>query len=95
MFHTNYQFGFYQSQKIRTQDIARGYLGIVVNSNFQGSFGPINLDDNFYKTATHFLKYREIFLILLLKLTSHLRQPKKVFKIVFNMVQKVSKFKNV
>ena len=94
MFHINYQLGFYQSQKITTQDIARGYIGIVVNSNFQGSFSPVSLDDNFYKTATHFLKYREISLILIFKLTSHLRQPQKVLKRVLNMMNFFSKFKS-
>jgi hypothetical protein len=94
IFHTNYQLGFYQSQKITTQDIARGYVGVVVNSNFQGSFGPVNLDDNFYKTATHFLRYREIILILIFKLTAHFRQPRKVLKTILNMMQNFSKFKS-
>ena len=92
--HTNYQLGFYQSQKITTHDIARGYVGIVVNSNFQGSFGPVNLDDNFYKTATHFLRYREIIQILIFKLTSHLRQPRKALKRILKMVPNFSKLKS-
>lgn len=71
VFHTISQFGIHQKLGITTNDISRGYLGVVVNSNFQGSFGPISLDDNFYRTATHFLKYREILTILSLKIFHH------------------------
>lgn len=69
--HTSSQLGIYQKLGITTNDISRGYLGIVVNSNYQGSFGPISLDDNFYRTATHFLKYREILTILVIKIFFH------------------------
>lgn len=78
IFHTISQFGVHQKLGITTIDISRGYIGVVVNSNFQGNFGPIALDDNFYRTATHFLRYREILVILAFKIFNHLIKSLKM-----------------
>lgn len=50
-FHTEDQLKWYKYRKISIEDIARGYIGIVVNSNFQPNRGQDNpIDYNTYKS---------------------------------------------
>lgn len=83
--HTISQCEIHQRLNITKEDLCRGYLGVCVNSNFQGNFGPINLDDNYYRTATHFIKYHEILIILIKKMYFHLYKLVKILTRVGNV----------
>jgi len=50
MFHTKNQHLEYIRKKITIKDIARGYLGVVVNSNYSRGFGVVGYDqEKLYK----------------------------------------------
>ena len=64
MFHSKTQHLNYLRMGIKIEDIARGYLGITMNSNYSRGYGIIYYDTKnpYKKTLSHFLKaiYRRL-----------------------------------
>ena len=50
----------YLMRGITTQDIARGYLGVVVNSNYSRDLGVINVSTNKPESLARYLSYGEL-----------------------------------
>ena len=59
-FHHKNQHLEYMLKSVSLNDIKRGYLGIVVNSNYSRSMGVINYNDDKFKIIANYFQFRDI-----------------------------------
>jgi Family of unknown function (DUF6492) len=60
MFHHEGQHLEYAMRGITTEDIARGYIGVVVNSNFARSWGQIGAQESPAETLARYVDWRTL-----------------------------------
>jgi hypothetical protein len=73
--HTENQLSLARLSGLTYEDISRGYLGVVIQSNFLGRAREVSLDEHLLVTYSRFLDYRGIFRTLALKVMRDLGQP--------------------
>ena len=66
-FHTKNQHIEYLFKKITQTDVARGYLGVIVNSNFSRDFGVISFDDDQSKVLSTYFSRQDLVKALIYK----------------------------
>jgi hypothetical protein len=63
-FHHKNQHAEYLLRGIKTADIARGYVGLIVNSNFSRDFGVISFDEDKYKILANYFSTDDLLKVL-------------------------------
>jgi hypothetical protein len=76
VFHTENQLAMARFSQLNYEDLSRGYLGVCINSNFLGNNGAISLEESIFVTQSRFLKYNELFKVILCKLVIDFSKPK-------------------
>ena len=64
VFHSQSQHIEYLLRRIEVGDIARGYLGIVVNSNYSRSLGLVDAQISPTEAFAKYLSFRQVFSVL-------------------------------
>jgi hypothetical protein len=59
-FHHKNQHIEYLLRGIKTSDLARGYLGVNVNSNYSRNFGVISFDENRHKVLARYFSRGDV-----------------------------------
>ena len=60
MLHTPRQLVNFELAGTTSSDVARGYIGIVLNSNFSRGFGSLEASSSRAKTLGRFCTFREL-----------------------------------
>lgn len=68
VFHHEAQHLEYILRGVTSADIARGYLALVVNSNYSRDLGVMSLNDDKPQSLSHYLSYPEVGALLAAKL---------------------------
>lgn len=76
-FHHKNQHAEYLLRGIKTSDIARGYIGLVVNSNFSRDFGVVSFDDDRHKILAKYFTTEELLTVLFYKFIGKLKSIKE------------------
>ena len=74
--HTSSQLLQMRMLKQTVTDIARGYVGLCVQSGMLGDFGPITIEENTSITFARFLTFQNLMSVLIHKLVLLYRYPK-------------------
>jgi hypothetical protein len=74
VFHNESQHLEFALQGQTWNDLARGFLGVVVNSNFAVAWGGASISESRAQTLARYLQYSEIFSALKVKLKSSARR---------------------
>jgi len=74
VFHHEAQHLEYILRGITPDDIARGYLALVVNSNYARDLGVMPIHESKPESLSHYLSYGEVGSLLLAKLRSSMRR---------------------
>jgi len=74
VFHHEKQHLEYIIRGITNKDIARGYLAVVVNSNFSRDLGIIKADAPKAELLSHYLSYRELAQLTMTKVRASLKR---------------------
>lgn len=74
VFHHEKQHLEYIMRGITNEDIARGYLAVVVNSNFSRDLGLIEPDAPKTELLSHYLSYRELAQLTMVKVRASLKR---------------------
>lgn len=69
MLHSSSQHLEYVLKGVTTADVARGYVGIIVNSGYSREFGVVDFDEPRYRALGLYTGYRELFRALALRST--------------------------
>jgi hypothetical protein len=83
-FHHKNQHIEYMLRGIKTSDLARGYIGVNVNSNYSRDFGVISFEENRCKTLAQYFSNRDVVNILLYKLAANVTRLGKNIKRVWD-----------
>ena len=70
VFHNQSQHMEYVLRAVEHSDIARGYLGVVVNSNYSRGLGVVNTDSNQSDSIATYLSYPQLAAMLVSKVKS-------------------------
>jgi hypothetical protein len=70
VFHHEAQHLEYILRGVTSEDIARGYLAIVINSNYSRDLGVTPIDESKPQSLSHYLSYREVASVLKEKMRS-------------------------
>jgi hypothetical protein len=76
VFHHEAQHLEYILRGITSSDIARGYLALVVNSNYSRDLGVMPLHESKPESLSHYLSYQEVAQVIRAKLQSRLRRSR-------------------
>lgn len=74
MFHHEGQHLEYAMRGITTDDIARGYIGVVVNSNFAKSWGDVQAQESSAETLARYVDWKTLTEAVRLKATAAARR---------------------
>lgn len=66
-FHHKNQHAEYLLRGITLTDLARGYVGVVINSNYSRGFGVVSFEDDKCKVLTHYFPMKDLLKILFYK----------------------------
>jgi hypothetical protein len=80
-FHHKNQHLEYVLRKVSLNDIKRGYLGIVVNSNYSRFMGVVSFEEENFKIISNYFKFNDIIKALFFKITQKI-------KIKYNALQR-------
>ena len=58
----------YLIKKINLNDISRGYLGLVINSNYSRGWGIVSYNDSTFKHLGNYFKLKDLFLAIVYKI---------------------------
>lgn len=79
-FHHKNQHAEYLLRGIKIEDIARGYVGLIVNSNFSRDFGVISFDEDKSKIMAKYFTTEELLKVLFYKFEAYLKNFKRKCK---------------
>lgn len=74
VFHSESQHLEYLMRNVSVSDIARGYLGVVVNSNYSRGMGEISASDSKVTNLAQMVNYSEIGAVLREKISRSIRR---------------------
>jgi hypothetical protein len=86
VFHTEHQLGLARLSNLDHKGLARGYMGVCLQSNFLGNNGSISLEENIFVTYSRFMRYRDLALVFTAKLCNDLRKPKILIYRILNFL---------
>lgn len=75
--HNEGQYLEYVMRGVTTADIARGYLALVVNSNYSRDFGLVSIDTSKAESLSQHLSYGEVGSLVAAKVRNSLRRVTK------------------
>lgn len=74
VFHHEAQHLEYILRGVSTDDIARGYLALVVNSNYSRGLGLVSVDESKPRSLSQYLSYGEVGALIAAKMRASLRR---------------------
>ncbi len=74
VFHNESQHLEYILRGIVTDDIARGYLALVVNSNYARAIGAVSMDESKPQSLSHYLSYGEVGALIVAKVRGSIQR---------------------
>lgn len=82
-FHYSGQHLEYIIRGVKEEDIARSYLGVVVNNNYSRDFGMINYESNLPKLLVNYISFKDLLYINIFKIKNILVRIVRKIKIIF------------
>ena len=78
-FHHKNQHVEYLLRGIKTSDLARGYIGVIVNSNYSRDFGVISYEEERCKILAQYFSNSDVLKILVYKVFANVSRLKRIF----------------